>query len=188
MAAASVKFEETLDPSVLNEQPRQTSIDFFAETRDYVLCTEAKWTEAGLGACSCPDPMTAACKPPILGRTVYWDAAQDLFGLPKRIAGEPCPIHPGYQMIRNAAAAAALAHKRDAFLALLYDEMNPYFGGAGAWPGWPTVLGETVREHGNGRVQFAAVAWQELILNVPPDAAVLSWAREKHGLEPETTQ
>ena len=175
------EFEETLDPSVLNEQPRQTSIDFFAETADYVLCTEAKWTEAGLGACSCPGPMTAACKAPIIGRTAYWEAARDLFGLPKRVSGEPCPIHPGYQMIRNAAAAVALADKRDALFALLYDRTNPYFGGAGAWPGWPTVLTETVRETGD-RIRFASCSWQELLANLPEDGAVAVWAREKHGL------
>ena len=93
-SVSSVAFEMTLDPEVLDERPHQTAIDFFAETKGYVLCLEAKWIEAGMGACSCGNPETAACSDLILKRSKYWQAAQDVFGLPPRVEGEPCRSTP----------------------------------------------------------------------------------------------
>src|SRR4051794_32688394 len=46
-------FEHKLDGAVLGESPRQTSIDVFLDDPAVLLCGEAKWTEEGLGTCSC---------------------------------------------------------------------------------------------------------------------------------------
>lgn len=76
----------------------------------------------------------------------------------------------------------ALAAGRDAAFGLVYDAENPYFRTTGDWPGWPTVLRETIADYGDGSVRFAAASWQELIASLPVDHQVMRWAKEKHGL------
>lgn len=176
------KLEKTLTPDLLGEVPKQTAIDFYVWADNLVLCVEAKWTEDGLNPCSCRNPLVADCSSRILERPLYWEAAQKFFGLPERRSGSPCPLHPGYQAIRNAAAAEALANGREAAFGLIYDAENPYFGGAGYWPGWPTVLRETIADQAGGAIRFASCSWQELIVSLPIDNDVRSWAHEKHGL------
>jgi hypothetical protein len=178
------QFEMTLNPDVLDEQPPRprTAVDFFANSESYVLCLEAKWTEAGMGTCSCGHRESAACRPEIVKRDRYWETAHEIFGLPPRVQGEFCPIHTGYQAIRNAAAAITLAGDRDPMFVLVYDQTNPYFGGCGAWPGWPTAIEQTLEKQAEERIHFAACSWQDLLMNLPPNRAVSTWAQEKHGL------
>jgi hypothetical protein len=82
--------------------------------------------------------------------------------------------------VRHAAALRALAGAdRPAVLAQLYDANNPYFDGAGDWPGWPDLLAQAVTDEG---FQFAAISWQELVPLLPLDESTRAWAAEKHGL------
>jgi hypothetical protein len=184
-------FEYTVEPELLGERPRQTSVDFFVDAPGALLCLEAKWTEEGIGACGCArdagDPATATCSKRVLSREPYWNAAHAVLGLPPRVEGKPCPLSFTYQAARNIAAATALAKpgQRPVF-ALLYDERNPYFGGCGEWPGWPAVLRDAVAgtETSPGSAcAFAAASWQHLVGAMPLDPATREWAVEKHGLD-----
>jgi hypothetical protein len=97
-----------------------------------------------------------------------------------REPGAPCPISPVYETVRHAAALRALAGAdRPAVLAQLYDGNNPYFAGAGDWPGWPERLAQAVDAEG---FRFAAISWQELVPALPLDEPTRAWAAEKHGL------
>jgi hypothetical protein len=178
----TTQFEKTLTPETLDERPRQTALDFFAESPELVLCIEAKWTESGINPCGCRDPGMGRCSGRILGRQAYWQAAARVFGLGRPEEGTPCPIHAGYQAVRNAAAATALSEGREAAFGLIYDAENPYFRATGRWPGWPVVLQETVSDYGYGKVKFVSASWQELVRNLPAGSEVLNWAAEKHGL------
>lgn len=182
----TVSFEHELDPAMLNEHPRVTAIDFFVETSDAVICTEVKWAEEGLGRCSCGAASVAIgdCAERVLERSAYWNVARELFFLPERSPGKPCPISTGYQAIRNVAAARALAKGREPVFVLLYDATNPYFKGAGSWPGWPAVLRATLADADKaGLLRFRAVSWQELIPKLPLSDVERTWAHEKHGLD-----
>lgn len=107
------RFEAKLDPEVLDEQPRQTSIDFFVSDPAALLCIECKWVEAGIGGYSCPapGPLTGGCSERVLKREAYWTTAYDVFHLSKREPGRACPLSFTYQAVRNVAAAQALARK-----------------------------------------------------------------------------
>jgi hypothetical protein len=176
------RLEATLAPETLGEQPRQTAIDFLVSLNETLLCVEAKWTEAGLGTCSCGERADGHCSARVRGRTAYWQAAERVFGLPAAGQDGHCPIDAGYQAVRNATAATALAGGRDAAFGLIYDAENPYFRRTGDWPGWPDVLRTTVAEHGDSSVRLAAASWQELLASLPLDRPTLAWAAEKHGL------
>ncbi|MBS1845662.1 MAG: hypothetical protein JST53_14695 [Actinobacteria bacterium] len=178
----TTQFEKKLEPDTLGERPRQTALDFFAESSGSVLWMEAKWTEPGISACGCEEPDVGHCSERILGRDAYWTAAERIFGLNRPEEGTPCPIHAGYQAVRNSAAAIALGGGREAAFGLIYDADNPYFRPTGRWPGWPVVLRETVADYGDGGVNFVSVSWQELIRDLPVGPEVLKWAAEKHGL------
>jgi hypothetical protein len=65
--------------------------------------------------------------------------------------------------------------------ALIYDQENPYFGGVGAWPGWPAVLEHTLLGQ-DEQIRFRAVSWQELLPLLPIDDDLREWAKEKHRL------
>jgi hypothetical protein len=185
----TAQFERKLDPSVLGEQPRQTSIDFSVDDPAVVLCIEAKWAEAGIGACGCgtDQRLTADCRAKVLARPAYWDVARNAFHLPEREPGKPCPLSFTYQAVRNVAAALALASTdREAVFGLIYDADNPYFAGCGAWPGWPAALRATLDSSG-APVRFAAVSWQELLPLLPLDPAAREWASEKHGLHQDAS-
>lgn len=135
-----------------------------------VVCVEAKWAEAGMGRCSCRAeggaPRTGDCAKRVLRRPAYWTTARDVFGLPERVSGSPCPLSFSYQAVANAAAARALAGpKRKAVFVLLYDRENPYFTGAGAWPGWAPVLESTLAT--SDLLDFRALSWQKLAPNPP---------------------
>jgi hypothetical protein len=184
--APETAFEYSLAPEVLGEHPRVTAIDFFVDDPGFVLCAEAKWTESGMGRCSCRycdgDPVTGECVQRVLDRSAYWQTAREVFGLPEREVGKPCPLSPMYQAVRNAAAALALADGRPAVFSLIYDAENPYFSGHEGWPGWPAVLTHALADAAPA-LSFTAVAWQELVRALPLDAAVRAWASEKHGLD-----
>lgn len=182
--APAATFEHKLAPETLHEQPRQTSLDLFVDDPAALLCVECKWTEAGMGACGCgpTSPMVADCSQKVLDRTAYWRTAYELFGLPKRTPGRPCPLSFAYQAVRNVAAALALARRgQEPVFGLFYDAANPYFAGCGQWPGWPVALRDTIAAEG-GPVRFCSVSWQELLPLLPLDQAALDWAAEKHGL------
>lgn len=178
------QFEYELAADALNERPRVTSVDFYAETSTFVLCLEAKRGEDGMGRCSCPPgaPAIAACSERVLARPAYWQVAYDLFGVPDREPGKPCPVSLGYQAVRSVAAARHLATAgRQPVFALVFDRDNPYFGGARAWPGWPAVLTQTLRGH-EREIAFRAVSWQDLIPQLLLDGDLQHWLREKHRL------
>ena len=179
------QFEHELPPEALNEQlPHVTSIDFVVQTSGLVICAEAKRGEDGMGRCSCPPDASkvANCSQKVLDRPLYWQAAYDLFGMPDRAPGKPCPVSLGYQAIRSVAAARYLATgRRSPVFALVYDAENPYFGGVGAWPGWPQVLEHTLRGQDES-IRFRAVSWQELLPLLPIDDELREWARLKHLL------
>jgi hypothetical protein len=91
-------------------------------------------------------------------------------------------VSTAYQAVRNVAAAVALAgSERRAVFVLVYDERNPYFAGAGDWPGWPAALEHTLAD--TDRVVFKAISWQALAPQLPVDANVRRWARERHQLD-----
>jgi len=178
------QFELTLAPQVLGERPRQTSIDFTAADDRVLLCVECKWVEAGLGKCSCPAPapLTGTCSDRVLARDAYWKTAYDVFHLPEREVGKACPLSLTYQAVRNVAAAQALAQDGQLpVFAVIFDADNPYFCGAGDWPGWPSALAATLPAD-QSPVRFVSVSWQELLALMPLDTAAAAWASEKHGL------
>jgi hypothetical protein len=186
--ASSIKLEEPLPRSVLNEHPHQTAIDLLVESADELICVEMKWAEPGMGTCSCRPKdrqLVANCSAKVLARPLYWQAAEEVLGLPTRRQGRLCPISWSYQAVRNVAAARALSKGRQPVFALIYDENNPYFGGTGDWPGWPAVLEDTING-GGSEVRFASASWQALapiICQLDGMDRVRDWAREKHGLE-----
>ena len=178
------QFEYELPNDALNERPHVTSVDFFAGTSDLVLCVEAKRGEDGMGRCSCPPgaPPIADCSQKVLDRPAYWRVSDELFDMPPREEGKPCPVSLGYQAIRSVAAARYLATggRRPVF-ALVYDDHNPYFAGCGSWSGWPAVLAHTLASN-EGSIGFRSVSWQDLIPRLPVDEAFRGWLREKHRL------
>jgi hypothetical protein len=185
-AAPSVRFEVEVEPTLLNESPLVSTIDFLVEDDAAVVCVEAKFGEDGMGRCSCPTgaPAVAACAQKVLARPLYWKTASEVFFLPERQPGKPCPISASYQAIRNVAAARALAgDDRRAVFALFYDERNPYFQPQGDWPGWPDLLKMSLDDAKlAGLVTFRAVSWQDLLHQLPLEDTARTWARDKHAL------
>jgi hypothetical protein len=182
--APSYQFEARLAPDVLHEQPRQTSVDFLVRDPAALICIEAKWVEPGIGSCSCEGdgPLTSRCSERVLARSAYWKVASEVFHLPEREVGSPCPLSFTYQAVRTVAAALALAAGEQApVFALIYDADNPYFASCGNWTGWPATLDATLNDLGSP-VRFASTSWQELISLVPLDGPAAEWALEKHGL------
>lgn len=180
----SWQFEYTLAPEVLGEHPRQTSVDFLVSDPAALMCIECKWTEAGIGGCSCVDgaAKVSSCSERVLDRDSYWETAYEVFHLPERRPGEPCPLSFTYQAVRNVAAAKALSEgDQKPVFGLIYDADNPYFAGCGQWPGWRDALDATLN-YNNAPVRFAAVSWQELLPLLPPHPEVMAWAADKHGL------
>jgi hypothetical protein len=173
-------FEVELAPTVLNERPRQTSLDWLALDREHVIAAEAKFTERGFGRCSCELRDAGLCSERALERP-YWDVASRDMALDRR-AGR-CSLSLAYQAVRNVAAAQAIAagRRRSAFL-LLYDIRNPYFAGEGTWPGWITMLTHLMAD---STTPFVPLSWQNLLATVDVDSPVKRWAAEKHGLVPE---
>jgi hypothetical protein len=170
-------FEVELAPHVLNERPRQTSIDCLVLNHHEVVAVEAKFTERGLGKCSCELRHGGLCSKGVLERC-YWSVASRDMVLER--ARSSCSLSLAYQAVRNVAAAQAIAGKRrrSSFL-LLYDVRNPYFAGAQAWPGWIKMLSQLMTV---SRTAFVSLSWQELLARLEFDASARSWAREKHGL------
>lgn len=169
-------FEVELAPDVLNERPRQTSLDWLVVDRRHVLVAEAKFTERGLGQCSCQGRKLGVCSARVLERP-YWSVASKEMGLARETP--PCSLSLTYQAVRNVAAAQAIAGARSTTFLLLYDDRNPYFAGARAWPGWVRVLSQIMRR---SRTTFASLSWQELLASVDLDPEVEEWARKKHRL------
>ena len=187
----SFRFERSLPPSLLNEKPRATVLDFAVDDPGCFVAVETKWTEQGLGVCSCAPhndggPDTGGyCAPRVVSRKHYWQVAEELFGLPAgRLPLFGCPISPAYQAIRNVAAAQRLADGKRLFaFVMIYDAENPYFRATGTWPGWPAVLAEHLKRHEQIGFHFRATSWQELVRKLPLDGAVRRWAEEKHELK-----
>jgi hypothetical protein len=183
--AARIAFEY---PADLQEEPHVTTIDFLATTPDAVAVVECKWSEKGMGSCSCikdgdGSPQAGnTCAFRVQGRTAYWHSAHLDFGLPpERNPNLFCPVSVAYQAVRNFAAMRNLSGGRCGVFALLYDERNPYFRKTGAWPGWPDLLSATLNAQ-TGGFSFKAISWQNLTRSLPIPADVREWAAEKHRL------
>ena len=167
-AARGGLFEVELGEHVLNERPRQTTIDWLVLGTEGVIAAEAKFTEKGFGTCSCERRSEGVCAERVLERP-YWNVAEQSLGL--RREGTRCALSLAYQPVRNLAAAGAIAGKRWNAFVFLYDERNPYFTVSGTWPGWVSVLGGST----------LSLSWQALLGRIDVDERVVDWAREKHG-------
>jgi len=181
-------FEHELPPETLDEHPRQTAVDVLVDYPSCLICIEAKWREDGIGTCSCgkdgASPIEGRCANRVEGRSAYWQAADELLGLPPCQPPAPCTISAAYQAVRNAAAARALAGPdRLAVFGLVYDARNPYFAGCDQWPGWAAALEDAVSANADPqRFAFRSTSWQELLPLLPLDGSTKRWAAEKHGL------
>jgi hypothetical protein len=186
--APRISFEQRLARDVLGEQPRQTAIDALVDDPTALICIETKWSEQGLGYCSCgPDggnPIQAAARGASRGATPT-GTPQLSYSVCRR-ASRRGPVRSAFPTRRcaNAAAARALAKAGQlAVFALIYDAKNPYLAGSGAWPGWPLVLAQTVEANADPQqFRFAAISWQELLRLLQLDEETWAWAVEKHGL------
>jgi hypothetical protein len=173
-------FEVGLPAELLNETPHVTSLDWLVEGSLGVLAAEAKYMEEGLGQCGCAGRAQGDCSKAVRSRP-YWRVARDHFGWDGPHPPDPCPLSLAYQAVRNVAAAVALAGpNRRAVWLLLYDAENPYFSGAGEWPGWAPALKTTLSD--SNRFQFRAASSQQLLRSLPLAETVTAWAAEKHGL------
>jgi hypothetical protein len=172
-------FEVELAASVLHERPRQTSLDWMVLDERAVIAAEAKFTERGFGRCSCDGRAAGACSERVLERPYWKVAARDLcLGHNDPTVG--CSLSLAYQVVRNIAAAEVIAAEgRAATFLLLYDARNPYFTGAGEWPGWVMMLSELMPY---STTAFTSLSWQELLARVEVDEGVRRWAADKHGL------
>jgi hypothetical protein len=111
----------------------------------------------------------------------YWHVARNVFGLNGPRPPQHCQLSLAYQAVRNAAAGLEMTGLRaGGSFGLVYDDRNPFFAGAGEWPGWANWL----QANDAARVVVHAISWQEIIQLLPRSgrAVVLSWASEKHGL------
>jgi hypothetical protein len=172
-------FEAVLAPHVLNEHPRQTNVDWLVVGREGVIAAEAKLTERGFGTCSCEGRADGRCSRRVLARP-YWRVAERSLEIRRFPESRHCPLGTAYQAVRNVAAAQAIAGQdRSAAFLVLYDERNPYFTGAGRWPGWIAIL-EGLMTYSTMR--FGALSWQSLLRTTPVEPRVREWARAKHGL------
>jgi hypothetical protein len=173
-------FEVTLSPETLNERPYSTTIDWLVESDDFLIATEAKFTEHGMGTCRCKGRSTGQCSSKVMDRP-YWEVARDELGLEGPRHGVSCQLGFAYQAVRNVAAARALADGRQAIFILLHDARNPYFTRVGAWPGWPMLLSDALA---SSAITFYPLAWQRLVAHdaIPTDVRI--WATEKHGFLP----
>jgi hypothetical protein len=185
----SIRFEHGLAPSDLGEVPRVTKLDCTVETEKAFVVVETKWSEPGLGTCSCTregdgNPRAGFdCAARVRSRKLYWKAAHEFLGLEEvRLSFLPCALSVAYQVVRNIAAARHLSRGRIAAFVLIYDETNPYFRQTGHWPGWPSLLAKTFACRQHPRFHFRSVSWQELIHRLPIEASVRSWAADKHRL------
>jgi hypothetical protein len=184
-AAPRLEFAHVVAPALLGERPRQTGFDVLIDDPAVLIAIETKWREHGVEACRCRGdgvgPLEGArCSRRVEQLEAYWDAAAHVLTLEPRDPGAACPISPVYETVRHAAALRALAGAdRPVVLAQLYDANNPYFAGAGDWPGWPELLTQAVDAED---FRFAAITWQELVPLLPLDEPTRAWAAEKHGL------
>jgi hypothetical protein len=181
------KFEHALAPTDLDEYPRVTKLDLSVSNSAAFAAIETKWSEPGLGICSClsdGDGNPAAghyCASRVATRSAYWRVAQENFGLEReRIPLLPCSVSVAYQAVRSVAAARHLAGRKVAAFVLLFDATNPYFSPTGKWPGWPAILETTLMDHGS--LLYRAISWQKLVPRLPLSQDVLEWAVSKHRL------
>jgi hypothetical protein len=181
------KFEHALAPSDLDEYPRVTKLDLSVANSAAFAAIETKWSEPGLGICSCVkdeegNPVAGHyCASRVATRSAYWRVAQENFGFEReRLSQLPCPVSVAYQAVRSVAAARHFAGPKWAVFVLIFDENNPYFSRTGKWPGWPDIL-ETTLADGRGLL-YRAISWRKLIPLLPLSPEVLDWAASKHRL------
>ncbi len=183
-------FEQELPPSALREKPRATKIDFVAGNSALTACVECKFSEPGIGNCTCSvdgdgSPLAGnPCAERVASRSAYWAVASELFGLPSpRLPLFPCPVSLAYQAVRTAAAARFLGRNKQASaFVLLYDQNNPFFCRTGDWPGWPAMLSRCLKRHEADGFYFRALSWEAILHRLPLTSAVRRWAAEKHRL------
>lgn len=182
LGRATARFEYALEPHLLAEHPRTTTVDYAVTGSRAVICLEAKWTEAGMGACSCgtTQPGVGRCAARVIAREHYWSAARELGIQPG--ADGACGTGLAYQAVRLIAAADALNAANggtgSAHVVLAFDAENPMFAGHGDWPGWASVMANATHP----RVTVIAVPWQQLVSTLPLDPGTRAWAREKFTL------
>jgi hypothetical protein len=177
---ASWEFEYSVGFGLLDEKPRTTDIDFFVSGPDGVVAVEAKFTEEGMGKCSCAGRSKGVCDDRVKARP-YWKVAREVFGLSGPNPPQPCQLSLAYQVVRNTAAVLEMTGLREvAAFGVFYDARNPFFAGAGNWPGWARIIAGFSSE----KVALRAVSWQKLIPLLPQRGRreVFNWASEKHGL------
>jgi hypothetical protein len=179
-AGPKTQFELELDPRALGEKPRTTTLDYVATSQRAVLCVEAKWTEEGMGLCSCGDAnrQEGSCSSRVLSRRAYRQAAARL-ELAEPPSGGRCAMGTAYQAVRLFAATTVLARDNGnahSVAALFYDEENPFFDGHNAWPGWVEILSAVSPQ------AFVTCSWQALVGALPLDEATHDWAIAKFGL------
>jgi hypothetical protein len=175
----SWRFEYQVGFALLNERPSTTDIDFLVSGPAGVVAVEAKFTEKGLGRCGCKGRADGRCDRRILDDRPYWKVARDALRMRGPRPPKTCELSLAYQAVRNVAAAVEMTGLREACsFGLLYDERNPYFAGAGKWPGWAAWVEESACA--DAGVTTRAVAWQELIPLLPTRGRkeVLHWAEE----------
>jgi hypothetical protein len=170
--------EFELETGTLEESKPTTALDWFVHGSAGALAVETKFMEEGFDPCSCAKRRVGDCSQVIRGRP-YWAVARTHFGLHGSNPPEPCPLSVTYQPVRNAAAALALADGGQAVFLLIYDDENPYFAGAGEWPGWAAMLDLTPAKD---PLAVRTASWQQLLAVLPLPDDVRTWACEKHGL------
>jgi hypothetical protein len=182
-----LRFEHALEPTDLGEYPRVTKLDLSVSNSAAFAAIETKWSEPGLGICSClkdGDGNPAAghyCASRVAGRSKYWRVAHENFGFEReRLPLLPCGVSVAYQAVRSIAAARHLAGRRKAAFVLLFDDANPYFSKTGRWPGWPAILEATLAD-GWG-LSYRAISWRKLIPRLPLSSEILDWTESKHRL------
>ena len=99
------QFEVTVPAELLNERPRQTAVDWLVTREQAVLAFEAKFTEQGLGRCSCSGREYGQCSDAVLSRP-YWTVVEEELGWTRATEPAPCPVSLAYQAVRNLAAAS----------------------------------------------------------------------------------
>jgi hypothetical protein len=176
------QFEYEVGFGLLNERPHTTDIDFFASGPRGVAALEAKYMEKEWGRCRCKRRDEGQCDDRILHDRPYWKVAREILGLVGPKPPQHCQLSLAYQAVRNVAAVLEMTDLRaGGSFGLLYDARNPFFAGAGEWPGWANWL---QADHA-ARVVVRAISWQEIIELVPSRGRgdVYRWACKKHGIE-----
>jgi hypothetical protein len=182
----NVEIEHKIEPNVLGEH-RRTQIDAFAEGPNSFFVIECKFTEAGGGACSQPNPIADGphkglrqCNGryelqvnPANGKRGfcaltekgirYWQHIPALFALSDVGSHSPCPFSgENYQWMRNIVLCAALStHRRvpGGFILAFAARAGLSMSDKVASGAWSSML----RLRSQSAVPVRAISFQELV-------------------------